>query len=489
MSLQLLNTLTGRKEPFRPHSHKVKMYCCGVTPYSNTHIGHSRTFFSYDLLYRTLVDHNYDVQWARNITDVEDKIIKKAKEEGVSCADIVNKYVSEQDEMLRNFNLHRPQHEPKVTENIPQIIAMIETLIERGYAYASPSGVYYRVRKFEGYGKLSKNNIDDLRKGVRIEVDETKEDALDFVLWKAAKPGEIKWPSPWGEGRPGWHIECSAMIHTLFGDTIDIHMGGRDLIFPHHEAEIAQSEGATGKPFSAFWLHAGMVTLYGEKMSKSTNHFVSIADFLSKYPQEVLRLTFLSVSYAQPLDFTMELADENFKKLAKIYRFVELLDRYAAEGWSESSQSTIEVLSDLDNLTSKMRTGLADDLNSPSALGSFFETVRNINSGLASIEKAGRTLHKNDADRLQNVWPLTKAWLSHTLGLIQQSPQEFFAGLAHYRLSGQLSPADIENKLADRQTARNTKDWAAADKIRGDLLAQGIVIQDTPRGTRWTLQI
>jgi len=489
MALQLHNTLSGRKEPFQPQSKTVKMYCCGVTPYSNTHIGHSRTFFSYDLLYRTLVDQNYDVKWARNITDVDDKIIKKANDEGVTCEEIVNRYVGEQDEMLRHFNLHRPQHEPKVTENIPQIIAMIQKLIERGFAYASSSGVYYRVRKFSGYGKLSKNNIDDLQKGVRIEVDESKEDALDFALWKFAKPGEIKWVSPWGEGRPGWHIECSAMIHALFGESIDIHMGGRDLIFPHHEAEIAQSEGATGKTFSSFWLHAGMVTLYGDKMSKSTNHYVSIADFLKKYPQEVLRLTFLSISYAQPLDFTMELADENFKKLAKIYRFVELLDRYALEGFTENTQSTLEVLQALDQLVQKMRDALADDLNSTAAMGVFFEAVRSINTGLASIEKAGRTLNSADVDRLKNVWPVAKAWLTSTLGLVQQTPAEFFASLAQYRLGGQLSPEDIERKLSDRQNARASKDWSAADKIRDELLAQGIVIQDTPRGTRWTLQI
>jgi len=489
MGLQLHNTLTGRKEAFRPASSKVKMYCCGVTPYSNTHIGHSRTFFSYDLLYRTLVDQNYDVQWARNITDVDDKIIKKANDEGVSCDTVVDRYVSEQDEMLKHFHLYRPQFEPKVTENIPQIISLIEKLLDRGFAYVSKSGVYYRVRKFEGYGKLSKNNIDDLRKGVRIEVDEAKEDSLDFALWKFAKPNEIKWASPWGEGRPGWHIECSAMIHALFGDSIDIHMGGRDLIFPHHEAEIAQSEGATGVPFSSFWLHAGMVTLYGEKMSKSTNHFVSIADFLAKYPPEVLRLTFLSVSYSQPLDFTMELADENFKKLAKIYRFIELLDRYAQEQSPDSTASTIEILTSLDGLIQKMRDGLSDDLNSAAAMGAFFETVRSINAGLAANEKAGRSLNPADKARLANEWPVVKAWLTNTLGIVQSSPSEFFANLAKYRLGGQLSPEDIERKLTDRHTARATKDWAAADRIRDELLAQGVIIQDTPRGTRWTLQI
>lgn len=489
MALHLHNTLTGRKELFRPQGPQIKMYCCGVTPYSNTHIGHSRTFFSYDLLYRTLVDNNYDVQWARNITDVDDKIIKKSNDEGISCEDVVNKFVSEQDEMLKSFHLHRPQHEPKVTESIPEIIRLIQTLIDKQLAYVSNSGVYYRVRKFSGYGKLSKNNIDDLQKGVRIEVDETKEDALDFALWKFAKPGEIKWTSPWGEGRPGWHVECSAMIHSLFGDSIDIHMGGRDLIFPHHEAEIAQSEGATGKPLASVWLHAGMVTLYGEKMSKSTNHYVSISDFLSKYPQEVLRLTFLSTSYAQPLDFTMELADENFKKLAKIYRFVELLDRYALEKTTHAEASSLEALTSLDSLIQKMRDALADDLNSAAAMGAFFESVRNINASLAAVEKSGKSLHPSDQNRLNTVWPVAKAWMTQTLGLIQTTPAEFFQGLTKYRLAGQLSPDDIEKKLEERHTARAAKDWKAADIIRDELLSQGVVIQDTPRGTRWTLQI
>jgi cysteinyl-tRNA synthetase len=489
MALHLHNTLTGRKEPFRPQGPKIKMYCCGVTPYSNTHIGHSRTFFSYDLLYRTLVDNNYDVQWARNITDVDDKIIKKANDEGVSCEEIVNRFVGEQDEMLKHFHLHRPQHEPKVTESIPEIIGLIQKLIDKELAYVSESGVYYRVRRFSGYGKLSKNKIDDLQKGVRIEVDETKEDALDFALWKFAKPAEIKWQSPWGEGRPGWHVECSAMIHSLFGDSIDIHMGGRDLIFPHHEAEIAQSEGATGKPLASVWLHAGMVTLYGEKMSKSTNHFVSISDFLSKYPQEVLRLTFLSTSYAQPLDFTMELADENFKKLAKIYRFVELLDRYTIESRSATDSSALECLTPLDALIQKMRDALADDLNSAAAMGIFFEAVRAINATLAVVEKSGKGLHPNDQNRLDTQWPVIKSWLTQTLGLIQTTPAEFFEGLTKYRLSGQLSPKDIEKKLEERHTARAAKDWKAADIIRDELLSQGVVIQDTPRGTRWTLQI
>lgn len=497
MAISLFNTLSGKKETLKPlQAGKIKMYCCGVTPYGNTHIGHSRTFFSYDLLYRTLADNQLDIDWARNVTDVDDKIIKKANDEGVSCAEIVDRYVSEQDEMLGHFQLFRPQHEPKVTEHIPQINELIQKLIDNGLAYANNTGVYYRVRKFTEYGKLSKNKIDDLRQGVRIEVDENKEDPLDFALWKLAKPGEIKWLSPWGEGRPGWHVECSAMIHSLYGDSIDIHMGGRDLIFPHHEAEIAQSEGATGKPFSSLWMHAGMVTLYGEKMSKSTNHYVAIADFLSKYPAEVLRLTFLSVSYSQPLDFTMELADQNLKKLAKLYRFVALVDGYAASQKSATSiaaglgnEFEPSVFAGLDTLVERMRASLSDDLNSTAGLAVFFEFVKDVNTGLSALEKKGKTLNAADQALLTGHWENVKKWFGTALGLLGQNPATFFVSLSKYKLTSELSATQVEQKLADRKAVRDSKDWAAADRIRDELLAQGIQIQDTPNGTKWTVQL
>jgi cysteinyl-tRNA synthetase len=493
MTIQLFNTLSGKKETLVPLiGKKIRMYCCGVTPYSNTHIGHSRTFFSYDLLYRILCDQNYDVDWARNITDVDDKIIKKANAEGISCDELVSRYVTEQDSMLEIFHLHRPAHEPKVTENIPEIISLIKKLIDNEYAYVSTSGVYFRVRKFSEYGKLSKNKIDDLKKGARIEVDESKEDPLDFALWKFAKPDEIFWDSPWGAGRPGWHIECSAMIHSLFGDSIDIHMGGRDLIFPHHEAEIAQSEAATGKPFASIWLHAGMVTLYGEKMSKSTNHYVGISDFLSKYPAEVLRLVFLSTSYSQPLDFTFELATENLKKLSKIYRFVSLIDSYL-----EKSESKLEgnnkfesvIFAKLENLISDMQIFLCDDLNSTAALAVFFEFVKSVNTNLTKMEKNNCVLSHTDIKILKEKWPQFKSWMHKTLGLLEQSPQDFFVSLKNFNLGSEISAEQIEQKIQDRTIARQSKDWKRSDTIRDDLLAQGIQIQDTPNGTKWTVLI
>lgn len=486
MPIQILNTLSGSKETLSLKGNKIKMYCCGITPYSNTHLGHCRTFFSYDLLYRTLCDQGLDVSWARNVTDVDDKIIEKANAEGVTCEAIVSRYVAEQTEMLDAFDLYKPQFEPKVTESIPQIIAHISKLIERGYAYASKSGVYYRVRKFAEYGKLSKNKIDDLKKGARIEVDESKEDALDFALWKFAKPNEIFWPSPWGNGRPGWHIECSAMIHSLFGDSIDIHMGGRDLIFPHHEAEIAQSEGLTGKTFASHWMHAGMMTLYGEKMSKSTNHFVSIKDFLSKYPAEVLRLVFLSASYAQPLDFTFEFSTENLKKLSKIYRFVALVDSYAQEA-GQGEEFTEVVFSGLDTLIARMRGEIENDLNSGSALALFFDFMRSANTNLGKLEKLGKKLNAQDHALLNAHWSAFKKWMNDALGLLSDTPSAFFESLKKLGLGSEISAEQIESKLKERMQAREKKDWAASDAIRQELLSCGIQVQDTPNGSKWTV--
>ncbi len=490
-SLFLYNTLTQKKELFSPiRSRKVCMYCCGVTPYGNTHIGHTRTFFSYDLLFRILKDLNYDVEWARNITDIDDKIIQKAQEEGVTCREIANRYVTEQDEVLKFFQLKKPDHEPKVTEHIPQIISLIQTLIEKEYAYPSLSGVYFRVRKFLEYGKLSKNNIEELSKGVRIEVEETKEDSLDFVLWKAAKPKEIFWESPWGNGRPGWHIECSAMIQSLFGNSIDIHMGGRDLIFPHHEAEIAQSESAHGKLLSNYWLHTGMVTLYGEKMSKSTNHFVGIKDFLNKYPPEVLRLFFLSVSYTQSLDFTFEIVLENLKKLSRLYRFVSLVESYLNfNPISNRNKKDYEktIFSEIPKMKNEMREFLYDDLNSSAALSVFFEFVRKTNSSLSEMEKTNCQLSPMDRHNLENHWYDLKKWMKNTLGLFQMVSDEFFRNLLKYNLVNEISIDQIDCKIEARNKARELKNWSLSDKIRDDLFKQGIQIQDTPSGTKWTV--
>ncbi len=492
MKLYLHNTMSGNKEEFVPlHPGKVKMYCCGVTPYDHVHIGHARTFASYDLLFRTLQDHGFDIDWARNITDIDDKIITKSNNEGIHFLDLVKRYVDEQDNMLHALCVHDPKHKPRATEHIPQIIDIISRLIEKGLAYANPSGAYYRVRKFAQYGKLSKNKIEDLQKGARVEIDENKEDPLDFALWKVAKPGEPCWPSPWGDGRPGWHIECSAMIHSLFGETIDIHMGGRDLRFPHHEAEIAQSEGLTGKTFANFWMHTGMMTLDGQKMSKSTANYVSLADFLTKFPSEVLRLIFLSASYSQPLDFTLDIANQNLKKLARIYRFVSLIDEYhtGKRNLASATQRPTPIFDSLKNVRELMREQLADDLNSSAALAKFFDFIRDTNNQLADMEKKGHNLNAADRSTLNEHWAPFKTWLQNAFGILTQEPHAFFEDLKRFKIASELSNEQVELRLQERQDARLAKDWAKADVIRNELLAQGIQIQDTPNGTRWTVQI
>lgn len=489
--MQFFNTLSQQKETFQSLApNKVKMYCCGITPYSNIHLGHMRTFFSYDLLYRILRDQGYEVEWARNITDIDDKIIIKAYEAQTSCDTITSRYIAEQNTYLKIFDLHPPMFEPRVTENIPQIIEMIEKLIANEFAYVSTSGVYFRVRKFPNYGKLSKNKIDDLKKGARIEIDETKEDALDFALWKFGKSGEVFWKSPWGKGRPGWHIECSAMIHTLFGDSIDIHMGGRDLIFPHHEAEIAQSEACTGCTLAKYWLHCGMVTLYQQKMSKSTNHYITIEHFLSKYPAEVLRLLFLSSSYSQPLDFTFELAGENLKKLTRIYRFVAIVDNYLNLPHESTTAKPHDILvfSPLPQLKERMRDLLTQDMNSTSALAVLFEFISTVNAQILKLEKNAYDLLPDDQMILKNHWPDFKSWINKTFALFSQKPNEFFEQLKKFGCEHQFSDEEIQNKIEQRNKLREQKDWKASDGIRNELSEHGVQIMDTPRGTKWFLK-
>ena len=497
--LFLTDSLTAEKKKFQTlsGSNKVTMYCCGVTPYSHTHIGHARTFFSYDILFRTLRDLSYDINWARNITDIDDKIIQKAQEEKTTCKDIVSKFVGEQEQMLQRFSLERPQHEPKVTESIGDIISLIQTLESSDFAYTSATGVYFRVRKFSEYGKLSKNKLDDLRSGVRISIDDSKEDNLDFALWKFAKPGEESWPSPWGEGRPGWHVECSAMIHRIFGNSIDIHMGGRDLIFPHHECEIAQSEAATGQTFAHFWLHTGMVTLNGQKMSKSSGHFVTLTNFLSSYPADVLRLLFLSASYSSSLDFSEELIQENLKKLCKIYRFIEVVQSYVTPSDAPfistekppSQNLTDLIFGDLIHLKDLMRAKIRDDLNTGAALALFFDFMKSINAKLIQNEKKGLNLSTEDKKILSVHWRDFIQWFNTALGLLSQPPHDFFAELSEKFLPESLKSDQVQELLDQRDAARKTQDWKEADRIRKLLLSQGICIQDTPRGTRWFVDL
>jgi cysteinyl-tRNA synthetase len=488
--IKLYNTLTQKVETLK-NAKPIKMYCCGVTPYSHTHIGHARTFFSFDLLIRVLKDHALDVVSVRNITDIDDKIINRALEEHISCEALVTKFVTEQHSLLAQFELIKPDFEPKVTESIPEILNIISILLEKEFAYVTNTGVYFRVKKFSAYGKLSKNHIDHLRHGVRIAEDETKEDSLDFALWKFSKQGEpVSFEAPWGKGRPGWHIECSAMIHKILGTHIDIHMGGRDLIFPHHEAEIAQSEAAFSQELASFWLHVGMVTLYGEKMSKSTKKLVTLQDFLEKHPPEVLRLFFLSAHYSQPLDFSYEIIEENLKKLSRGYRFLALMESYKIyeEGGHKTQVASFIGLK-MAETQARMREALGEDLNTPLALSAFFEFVRFMNASLNQMEKDHKSLSKEDHLTLLEKWPSFVVWLNETLGLFKKAPSLYFEELRSFAELQELSLEEIEVLITKRNEARALKNWAEGDRIRDELAKAGIKLNDGRDKTTWTVEL
>ena len=375
MSLRVYNTLSGKKEEFQPLvPGKVDMYVCGVTVYDYCHIGHARANIVFDIVYRYLQYSDYDVTYVRNYTDVDDKIINRANERGISSKQLAEEFIRAFDEDMAALGLRKPTHEPKATEYIDRIIVLAEQLIEKGMAYESGGDVYYSVEKFPAYLKLSKRNMEEMQAGARIAPGEQKRNPMDFALWKAAKPGEPSWESPWGPGRPGWHIECSAMSSSLLGETFDIHGGGRDLIFPHHENEIAQSEGVSGKPFVKYWLHNGFVNLNQEKMSKSLGNFFTIRDILQSYDPEVVRFFILTAHYRSPVDFS----DQNLKDArAGLSRFYEALQAAAdaVEGVPESQV----VAQEGEELEAQFRAAMDDDFNTPEALAVLFDLVREIN--------------------------------------------------------------------------------------------------------------
>ncbi len=477
----------GTKRPLRPRQPpQVSIYCCGVTPYSHTHIGHVRTFFVSDLLARVLQDAGYTAVSARNVTDINDKISAAADRLGVTPEEIAAKFTGEQRELLPRCGIQAPDHEPLVSTSMDAIHELIRVLLAKGHAYVTSTGVYFRVRSFSAYGQLSGNTTDQLRAGARIEVDETKDDPADFALWKGAPEGTPHaLPSPWGPGFPGWHIECSAMAQKLFGPQVDIHLGGRDLVFPHHEAEIAQSEAAFGVEFAQVWMHIGLVTWNGEKMSKSTGNLLSLREFLDLYPGEVLRLCFLSASYDQPMDFSLELAGANLKKLSRLQRFRELLQGL---GPSPLPPSPTRALGPLLGLVETMRSRLRDDLGSAEALGALFDAVRCVNQALGVQDKGGFGLHKDDLETLNTQWKDVVGFLQSALGIINDTPQEFFAEVA--RLRGiSFSPGPIAERLEARSQARARGDYQQSDRIRAELEAEGILLQDTKAGTTWTVAL
>ncbi|MCQ2507752.1 MAG: cysteine--tRNA ligase [Dorea sp.] len=466
--MKLYNTLTKRKEEFVPlEEGKVRMYVCGPTVYNFIHIGNARPMIVFDTARRYMEYKGYDVNFVSNFTDVDDKIIKKANEEGVSAETIAERYIAECKKDMEGMNIKPATTHPQATQEIGGMIDMIQTLIDKGYAYPKNGTVYYRTRKFEPYGKLSHKNLDDLRSGERsllVSGEDEKEDPLDFVLWKPKKEGEPSWPSPWSDGRPGWHIECSEMSKKYLGEQIDIHAGGEDLIFPHHENEIAQSEAANGKEFSKYWLHNGFLNIDNRKMSKSLGNFFTVREIGEKYDLQVLRFFMLSAHYRSPLNFSAELMEASKNGLDRIKNAASnlaFLAKNAKEGVMTADESgNFEVT---DSYVDKFERAMDDDFNTADAISAIFDLVRFINTN-TSGENTKTYLNKL-SERLVK--------LSDILGLIVVEEEE-------------MLDSDIEALIAERQAARKAKNFARADEIRNELLEKGIILKDTREGVKWT---
>jgi cysteinyl-tRNA synthetase len=457
--LSIYNTLTKSKDVFKPLvGNQVRMYVCGMTVYDFCHIGHARVMVAFDVVTRWLRHRGYDVTYVRNITDVDDKIIKSANENGEPFEALVERMIAAMHEDEARLNVLRPDQEPRATGHIAGMHEMIQTLIDKGFAYAPGNGdVYYRVGKFVGYGKLSRKKIEDLKIGARIEVDEAKQDPLDFVLWKGVKPGEPSWESPWGAGRPGWHIECAVMATCCLGETFDIHGGGPDLVFPHHENEIAQSEAATGKLYANAWMHAGAVRVDGEKMSKSLGNFFTIREVLEKYHPEVVRYLLVSSHYRSAINYSEDSLREAKGALERFYNGLKgLPDAPTAGG---------------DAFVERFSAAMDDDFNSPEACAVLFEMIREVNRLRESDLHAAAGL----ASQLKQ--------LASVLGVLQLEPDAFLqAGAA-----GKVDAVEVEALIAARLQARIEKNWAESDRIRDQLAAMGVVLEDSKGATTWRL--
>lgn len=460
MSLKVHNSLTRKKEAFTPLVQgKVGMYVCGVTVYDHCHVGHARVMVVFDVIYRWLTQLGYNVNYVRNFTDVDDKIIKRAHEAGVDPKELTDEMIEAFHQDMDALNCLRPTHEPRATMHMDEMIRMISQLVEKGFAYVSGSGdVLYSVRKFEGYGQLSGKNIDDLDSGSRVEVDSSKNDPLDFVLWKQAKPGEPAWESPWGEGRPGWHIECSAMSCAHLGETFDIHGGGMDLKFPHHENEIAQARAANGGGFARYWLHNGFVNINEEKMSKSLGNFFTICEVLGKYDPEVLRMFILGTHYRSPLDFSDSALDVAKAGLDRLYETKRRLHQ------SGIKPDSLEIV-----LPESFSDAMNDDFNTSEALAELFQICKEVNRKLDAGEDAGR-----EASKLTSI--------SSLLGIVQKDADAWFHGDAQ---SDGIDAAWVEALIVERNEARKSRDFSRSDQIRDKLTARGIVLEDGADGTTW----
>lgn len=461
--MKIFNTLSRSKEDFVPvDPNEVKIYACGPTVYNYIHIGNARPLCVFDVLRRYMEYRGYNVKFVQNFTDVDDKIIKRANEENSTFEEISKKYIDEFWIDAHGLNFKDATVHPKATENIDEIIEIIKSLEKKGYAYAVDGDVYYRTSKFKGYGKLSHQPIDDLQSGARIAVGEKKEDPLDFALWKAAKEGEPYWDSPWGKGRPGWHIECSAMNKRYLGNTIDIHCGGQDLIFPHHENEIAQSEAANDAMFSKYWMHNGYINVDNVKMSKSLGNFKTVREIADVYGYEVIRYFLISSHYRSPINYNLEIIEQCKSALERLYNCRESLD-FAVKNASADIPGDDEIIKLIDSRKEQFITAMDDDLNTADGIAAIFDLVSDINTKI--INK----------DVSKNVCTAAADMFDELTGVL---------GLVYNRKSNSLDE-EIEKLIEERQQARANKDWATADRIRDELKAQGITLKDTPQGVIW----
>lgn len=466
-SMKIYNTMTKTKEEFIPiNENKVGIYVCGPTVYDYIHIGNARPMIVFDTLRRYLLYKGYDVNYVSNFTDVDDKIIKRALEEGITSSEISERYIEEVKKDMKDLNVMEATTHPKATEEITDMIEMVKTLIDKGHAYEVNGTVYFRTRSFPGYGKLSKKNIDDLEAGhrdIKVAGEAEKEDFLDFVLWKPKKEGEPSWPSPWGEGRPGWHLECSVMSKKYIGDIIDIHAGGEDLIFPHHENEIAQSEAANDVEFARYWMHNAFLKIDGEKMSKSLGNFFTIRDIGKKYPLQVIRFFMLSAHYRSPLNFSDTLVESSKASLERILNAMSRLED--AANTAEEKDATgeeRELLLKVADYVVKYENAMEDDLNTADAISVIFELVKLANSSISS---------DNAKSVISEIYD-TIGRLCDVLGIITKVEEE-------------ILDADVEALIEERQAARKAKNFARADEIRDTLAAQGIILEDTREGVKW----
>ncbi|MCX0396381.1 cysteine--tRNA ligase [Clostridium perfringens] len=464
--MKVYNTLNKKKEEFIPLTPgEVKMYVCGPTVYNFFHIGNGRTFIVFDTIRRYFEYRGFKVDFVQNFTDIDDKMIKKANEEGTTVKKIGDTYIKEYYQDADALNIERATVNPRATEFIGEIIKFVKGLVDKGYAYEVDGDVYFSTKKFQGYGKLSGQNIEDLQSGARISVDERKKDPMDFAIWKAQKPGEPAWNSPWGMGRPGWHIECSCMAKKLLGETIDIHAGGSDLKFPHHENEIAQSEALTGEPFARYWLHSAFVNVNNEKMSKSLNNFFTAREILERYDADVIRFLMLSAHYRQQLNFSEDLLESAKASVERIYNAIgnleNLIDEVSREEMNEEEKAYLE---SLNKYKEKYIEKMDDDFNTADAITAIFDLIKDTNTNI-TIDSS--------KELAQKALELIRE-LGAPLGMFQKSTK------------GNLEE-EIEALIAKRQQARKDRDFALADKIRDELKDRGIILEDTPQGVRWKM--